>query len=94
MSKVETVEQFLARGGKITQCRTYGYRKHSSVPSMTDNTGRVGRGGRVVGAKKTQGVGAKKTQGVDAQQLLDAAVGTKHEEEVIAFLESQGYEVE
>lgn len=83
MSNVETVEQFLARGGKITKCRTYGYRKHSSIPSATDNTGKVGKGGRIV-----------KQKGVDAQQLLDAAIGTEHEEAAIAFLESQGYEVE
>lgn len=86
MSKVETVEEFLARGGKITQCRTYGYKKHSSIPGLVDNTGKVGKDGRVCGPKKPKGV--------DAQQLLDAAVGTEHEEEVIAFLESQGYEVE
>jgi hypothetical protein len=36
---------------------------------------------------------SKKKRGVDAQELLDAAVGTKHEADAIAFLESQGYEV-
>lgn len=85
-NKVEKVEEFLARGGKITQCRTYGYKKHSSTPKAVDNTGKVGKGGRVVGAKQPKGV--------DAQTLLDAAVGTEHEVEVIKFLESQGYEVE
>jgi len=35
----------------------------------------------------------EKKKGVDAQQLLDAATGTQHEAEVIAFLESNGYEV-
>lgn len=32
-------------------------------------------------------------KGVDAQELLDAAVGTDLEADTIAFLESQGYEV-
>ena len=35
-----------------------------------------------------------KSKGIDAQALLDAAVGTPQEAEVIAFLKSQGIEVE
>lgn len=78
MSKTETVEQFMARGGKITKCKTYGVRKYSSIPAMYH--GQQGQ--------------SKKKHGVDAQQLLDAAIGTEYEAEAIAFLESQGYEVE
>lgn len=36
----------------------------------------------------------KKKQTINAQALLDAAVGTEREEEVINFLKSQGIEVE
>lgn len=67
---VESVEEYLARGGHITKCKTYGARKYSSIPQPK-----------------------KKVVGVDAQALLDNAVGTEHEAEVIQFLESQGYEV-
>lgn len=35
----------------------------------------------------------KKKKGINAQALLDAAIGTPQEQEVIAFLESQGIEV-
>jgi hypothetical protein len=57
--KPESVESFMARGGKI----------------ITDFT------------KK------KATHKTDAQALLDAALGTEHEAEVIRFLASQGIEV-
>lgn len=59
ITKIETVEEFLARGGTI---------------------------------QKT--VINKKKQKVDAQALLDAAVGTKHEEEVIKALKANGIRVE
>jgi len=74
-SKVETVQEFMARGGKVKKCPTRQIRKFSSCPSMYL-------------PKKTD-----KKPGIDAQSLLDAAVGTEHEAEAIAFLESQGYEV-
>ncbi len=83
MSKNETVEEFLVRGGEITKCKTYGIKKHSSILlwSLHHNTG-IGKTGTV-----------KRKQGVDAQELLDAAAGTKDESAVVAFLEEQGYEV-
>ena len=56
----ESVEEFLARGGKIT-----------------DKTRKV-----------------KKVNKVDAQQLLDTAIGTPYEKEVITFLASQGIDVQ
>lgn len=58
--KPESVEEFLARGGRISTVR-----------------------------KPT-----KKANKIDAQTLLDAAIGTPQEAEVIAFLASQGIEVE
>ena len=61
----ETVEQFLARGGKIDK---------------------VAEG--VSGKRK-----ARKPK-LDAQALLDKAMGTPQEQEVINFLKSQGIEVE
>lgn len=75
MSKIETVEEFLARGGEVTKCPTRQIRKFSSCPALYL-------------PKK-----AVKKPGIDAQQLLDAAVGTEHEADAVAFLESQGYEV-
>ena len=77
MLKNETVEEFIARGGQVVKCKTYGYRKHSSIP----------------GLYKGQQATTKKKHGVDAQELLDAAIGTEHEAEAITFLESQGFEV-
>lgn len=59
--KPESVEEFLARGGKIIT--TY--------------------------EKKTKKVSHK----TDAQTLLDAAMGTEHEAEMIKFLASQGIDV-
>lgn len=84
-NKVETVEEFLARGGKITKCMTYGINKHSSIPKFYNakNTG-INKGGLN---------NTPKAEGVDPQTLLDAAAGTEDEAAVIAFLESQGYEV-
>ena len=76
MSNIETVEEFIARGGKVAKCKTLGWRKHSSIPWTY----------------KGQSAPRKK-HGVDAQELLDAATGTEHEADAIAFLESQGYEV-
>lgn len=76
--KMETVEEFVARGGKITKCKTYGIRKFSSIPKFYES--------------QNNGL-TKKKQGIDAQELLDNALGTKDEQDVIAFLESQGYEV-
>lgn len=72
-TKVETVQEFIARGGKVSKCPTRQVRKFSSIPGMY--------------------LPKKKKPGVDAQTLLDAAVGTEQEAEAIAFLESQGYEV-
>ena len=57
--KPESVEEFMARGGKV----------------ITDFS------------KK------KVTHKTDAQALLDAALGTEHEAEMIRFLASQGIEV-
>ena len=74
MFKTETVEDFLARGGKVTKLKTYGIKKYSSCPSFYL-------------PKK------KEKASINVQELLDAAVGTEHEEETIAFLESQGYEI-
>ena len=71
-SKIETIQEFIARGGKVEKCPTREIRKFSSTPSLYL---------------------PKKKPSVDAQTLLDAAVGTEHEAEAIAFLESQGYEV-
>jgi NADPH-dependent glutamate synthase beta subunit-like oxidoreductase len=48
------------------------------------------RGGKITG-KTTK---TKKTTKIDAQQLLDAAIGTENEAAVIAFLASQGIEVQ
>jgi hypothetical protein len=58
--KVETVEEFLARGGKINK----------EVDPVNVKTGKI-----------------------DAQALLDAAIGSPDEAAVIAFLASQGIEV-
>lgn len=74
MSKVESVEEFLTRGGAVTICKTRQIRKYSSIPGLH--------------------FPKKKKVSINAQQLLDAAVDTEHEAEAIAFLESQGYEVE
>lgn len=74
-TKVETVQEFINRGGKVNKCPTRQVRKFSSCPSLYL-------------PKK-----ATKKLGIDAQALLDAAVDTEHEAEAIAFLESQGYEV-
>lgn len=64
-AKVESTEEFLARGGKIQTV------KH--------------------GFSKTKKVSKNK---IDAQKLLDAAMGTPQEAEVIKFLASQGIEVQ
>lgn len=61
----ETVEQFLARGGKIDTI-----------------------------AEGISGKRQKSTKKIDAQALLDKAIGTPQEQEVINFLKSQGIEVE
>lgn len=61
--KLETAEEFLARGGNVQQCNT------------------------------RQTFGSKK-KSIDAQKLLDAAVGTSSEAEVVKFLRSQGIQVE
>lgn len=34
MFKIETVEEFVARGGKVQQCPTRQIRKYSSCPNM------------------------------------------------------------
>lgn len=85
--KFESVDEFIARGGKVKKCMTYEINKYSSIPKAYSGQGGLNRGdiknGRVT-----------KKQGIDAQTLLDAAHGTKDEEAVIKFLESQGYEVE
>lgn len=60
----ETVEQFLARGGKI-QVIDEGVSRRN-----------------------------KATKKIDAQALLNKAMGTPQEQEVINFLKSQGIEVE
>jgi len=73
MNKKETVQQFIARGGKVVKCKTRGVKKFSSIPQAYKAT--------------------KKPKSIDIQALLDAAVGTEHEETAIAFIESQGYEV-
>jgi hypothetical protein len=51
----------------------------------------LARGGKVevIGSKSVA-----KSKKIDAQKLLDKVVGTKHEKEVIAFLRSQGIQVE
>ena len=71
--KIETVQQFLARGGKVEKCPTRQVRKFSSCPALY--------------------MPKKQKTGYSAQEILDAAVGTVHEAEAIAFLETQGYEV-
>ena len=68
--KCESVEEFLARGGKIQKV----------APSAS--------------GKKRTSTPKKKEKTVDPQALLDAATGTPQEAEVIAFLKSQGFEVE
>ena len=62
--KTESVEEFLARGGKVTD---------------------------VASEKSSKKKGKNK---IDAQKLLDAAIGTEHEAEVVKFLASQGIDVE
>jgi len=57
--KPESIEEFMARGGKIVT--------NFSKKKVTHKT--------------------------DAQALLDAALGTEHEAEMIRFLVSQGIEV-
>lgn len=57
----ESVEQFLARGGKLQ-----------------------------TNLNKTK----VKSNKIDAQKLLDASIGTENEAAVIAFLASQGIEVQ
>lgn len=66
----ETVEQFLARGGKIQKCNVNesGFKKSAVVK--------------------------KSGKMVSAQALLDAAIGTDQEQEVINYLTTQGFEVE
>ena len=76
----ESIEEFLNRGGRIIKCKTYGVKKYSSIP--LSYIGQVGIG-------KTAAV----KKGIDPQALLDAAVGTKLEKDVVNFLKSQGYEV-
>lgn len=66
-SNNESVEQFLARGGKIQK-----------VQSFSD----VAPKAKVKGGK------------IDAQALLDAAVAAGQEKEMIAFLKSEGIEVQ
>ena len=68
IKKVETTEEFLARGGQVTTLEE----KES------------------VKRKKRK---AKTKTGIDAQALLDAAMGTDKEQEVINFLKTQGIEV-
>ena len=63
----------------------------------------IARGGKVIKCKTKEirkyssipsfYLPPKKAKGVDPQQLLDAATSTEHEAEVVAFLQSQGYEV-
>ena len=64
-AKVETAEEFLARGGVIHKVATGVSGKYKST-----------------------------SNGINPQKLLDLAVGTKMEAEVIKFLASQGYDVE
>lgn len=64
-ARVESVEEFLARGGTIKN---------------VDKS-----------ASKYKKSSKKK---IDAQALLDAAIGTPQEAEVIKFLASQGIEVQ
>lgn len=57
----------------------------------------LARGGQV--NKVEEGISGKKkrkakSKGIDPQALLDAAMGTDKEAEVVAFLKSQGFEVE
>lgn len=57
----------------------------------------LARGGQVTKVSENQSGKKRSTKnkkGIDAQALLDAAVGTKDEAKVIAFLKSQGIEVE
>lgn len=69
ISKTETTEEFLARGGVIEKIKEGMSNKRKSPPK-------------------------EKKQTINAQALLDAAVGTEREEEVVNFLKSQGIEVE
>lgn len=81
MSDTETVEQFLARGGKVRKFRTYDIKKFSSIPkAYKDQKGLDRRG-------------LKKVANVDPQALLDAAMGTDLEAHTIVYLESIGYKV-
>lgn len=64
--KIETIEEFLTRGGKVT--------------AITEGDSYK---------RKT-----RKTNKINAQTLLNAALNTPQEAEVIAFLKSQGIEVE
>jgi hypothetical protein len=57
----------------------------------------LARGGQI--EKVEEGVSGKRRRAnkknkIDAQALLDKAIGTPQEKEVIAFLKSQGIEVE
>ena len=81
MSDTESVEQFLARGGKVRKFRTYDVKKFSSMPSFYKNQKGLDRRG------------LKKVPNVDPQALLDAAMGTELESHTIVYLESIGYKV-
>ena len=64
-ARVESVEEFLARGG--------------SVKKVDEGASRYKKSNK---------------NKIDAQKLLDAAIGTEHEAEVIKFLASQGIGVQ
>ena len=83
MLNIETVDEFVARGGVVQRCKTYGIKKHSSIPGWHGHM-KSGLGKSSFSKNKT---------GISPQALLDAAAGTEHEKETIKFLESQGYEV-
>lgn len=63
--ETESVDEFLARGGKI--------RKIAEGDTYKRKT--------------------RKSTNINAQALLDKAMGTANETDVIAFLKSQGYKV-
>jgi hypothetical protein len=54
----------------------------------------LNRGVKVVKCKEGLSRYSKRTPKIDAQALLNAAIGTPQEQEVIAFLKSQGIEVQ
>jgi hypothetical protein len=72
----------------------FGKEKQAKLNSLKLETADefLNRGGKIISTSGKQSFGSRKS--IDAQKLLDSAVGTKYESEVIKLLKAQGIQVE